>query len=153
MRKNINYLLLLVFLGLFFASCTKDKDGLVTPEIQEGIHFKFNGTNFEPSTVTKIYDEGNMYFRGVEETSKTEITFIVQDKMLEGKYNFANIYNVSMKFLPFDEAGFIPKEGKFTLYELDKGQGTLKALFDCVFKNKKTGEIIYITDGSINIRY
>ena len=153
MTKSINYLIFLVFFGLFFASCTKDEDGLVAPDIPEGIHFNFEGHSFSQTSLTKSYEAGNMYFQGREKTTKTEISFIVQDKMKVGKYNFANIYNVTMNFLPFEQKEFVAKEGKFTLYELDKDQGTLKATFDCVFKNKNTGEIIYITDGRINIEY
>jgi len=152
MKKTINYLFLLGIFGLFFASCTKDKDGLVTPEIKEGIHFNYDGKSFNPTSVTKEYAEGNMFFKGMED-SKAEISFIVHDKMKEGEYNFANIYNVSMNFLPYDKDIFLPVAGKFDLYELDKEQGTIKALFNCVLKNQQTEEIIYITDGSINIQY
>ena len=153
MKKTVTYLFLLGFLGLFFASCTKDKDGLVTPEIQEGIHFLYDGASFHASSIKKEYAAGNMFFRGEEAISKTKINFIVHDKMKEGEYNFANIYNVSMTFLPYDRDIYEPVAGKFNLYELDKETGTLKALFDCVLKNKNTDQIIYITNGSINIKY
>ncbi|HHB79241.1 MAG TPA: hypothetical protein ENK85_08415 [Saprospiraceae bacterium] len=153
MRKAVILFMISGFFGLFLISCSKDANGLVTPEIQEGIHFRYDGAVFQPTEMTKSYTDGNVYFQGLEEPSKTEISFIIQDKMKEGKYNFANIYNVSMKFLPYDKEIFIPVAGKFNLYELDKEKRTLKALFDCVLKNKETGKIIQITEGSINIGY
>ncbi len=152
MKKTTNYLILLGFLGLFFGSCTKDKDGLVTPDIPEGIHFKLEDESFTPSMMTKEYSEGNMFFEGVDASTQKQITFIVEDKMKEGTYNFAYIFNVSMNFID-DQDEYLPVAGKFNLYELDKEKGTLKALFDCVLKNNRTKEVIHIIDGSINIQY
>ncbi len=144
-----------LFLGLLLsmASCTKDKDGLVAPSIQEGIHFRYDGASFEPTEVDKSYTDGNVYFKGREEPSQTSISFIIRDRIVEGEYNFAQMHNVSMKFQPYNDELFLPVAGKFNLYELDKESGHLKALFDCVLKSKTTGRIIQITDGSINIDY
>ena len=153
MRKTFIYMLVFGFMAVMFASCTKDEDGIVTPDIQEGIHFKYDGAMFEPTKIENSYTDGNVYFHGREDASKTSISFIIKDKMPEGEYNFANIYNVSMKFLPYGDEIFIPVAGKFNLYELDKDAGRLKALFDCVLKSKETGRLIQIIDGSINIEY
>ena len=151
--KQISFLIWGSILLMIMASCGKDVNEPLAPDLARGVYFIHSQALFDVPSAECGSRDGTLSVRAIEPVSGAHWEMLIRDKIPPGHYNFANIFNVSMIFRAYDGEEYYPVAGNFDLYELSVPDGRLKATFDCVLKSKRDGHILQLRDGRVHVYF